>query len=182
MLEDLSDAELLTRSARDAQAFACFYRRYVDAVIAYFSVRTPQPEIAADLTSETFAAALLAAKRFSAERGTAVAWLFGIAHHKLTDSQRRSFVEKAARDRLGMEPVLIEDADLARIAELGSPIGAVAALAHLPHEQRDAVVARILNEDSYDAIAGKLRVSEAVVRQRVSRGLRTLRQRLEDAT
>lgn len=48
----------------------------------------------------------------------------------------------------------------------------------LPAEQRDAVLARVVAERSYTQIAADLEVSEAVVRQRVSRGLGVLRGRL----
>jgi DNA-directed RNA polymerase specialized sigma24 family protein len=41
------------------------------------------------------------------------------------------------------------------------------------------VVARHINGESYAEIAERLACSQSVVRQRVSRGLRTLRTRLE---
>jgi RNA polymerase sigma-70 factor (ECF subfamily) len=52
------------------------------------------------------------------------------------------------------------------------------ALARLPEEQQRAINARVVQDRDYAEIAGELRCSEAVVRQRVSRGLRTLRARL----
>src|SRR3712207_6295862 len=51
-----SDEELL--SATDARSFEFFYRRHVDTLLGYFARRTGNAEMAADLTSETFAAAL----------------------------------------------------------------------------------------------------------------------------
>jgi DNA-directed RNA polymerase specialized sigma24 family protein len=39
---------------------------------------------------------------------------------------------------------------------------------------------RILDEKSYDRLASELDCSEALVRQRVSRGLRRLRARMEE--
>jgi RNA polymerase sigma factor (sigma-70 family) len=48
-------------------------------------------------------------------------------------------------------------------------------LSDLPADQREAVRRRVLAEDDYAAIAADLDCSEAVVRQRVSRGLATLR-------
>jgi DNA-directed RNA polymerase specialized sigma24 family protein len=41
--------------------------------------RTRDAELAADLTAETFAAALAARARFDPGRGSASAWLFGLA-------------------------------------------------------------------------------------------------------
>jgi RNA polymerase sigma-70 factor (ECF subfamily) len=48
----------------------------------------------------------------------------------------------------------------------------------VPAEQWEALVARVIEEREYSEIASSLRCSEMVVRQRVSRGLRTLRRRL----
>lgn len=49
----------------------------------------------------------------------------------------------------------------------------------LPLDQRNAIVEYVIDEQSYPELAAGLRCSEAVVRQRVSRGLRTLRKMLE---
>ena len=77
-----------------------------------------------------------------------------------------------------MEPLALDDDTVARINALdGEP--AVAALDELPAEQRAAVLGRVVDEQSYSQLASQLRCSESVVRQRVSRGLRTLRDRLE---
>ena len=54
-----------------------------------------------------------------------------------------------------------------------------AELAGLPPEQRAAVEARVVDEQLYADIARDEDVSEAAVRQRVARGLRSLRARLK---
>jgi DNA-directed RNA polymerase specialized sigma24 family protein len=54
------------------------------------------------------------------------------------------------------------------------------ALSYLPDDQARAVQARIVDEHEYEDIARELRTSEAVVRQRVSRGLSALRRQVED--
>ena len=51
------------------------------------------------------------------------------------------------------------------------------ALAGLPADQREAVLARIVDERDYGEIAADLR-SESVARKRVSRGLARLRDQL----
>src|ERR687895_1627863 len=92
-----SDDALLRQTREDPEAFGVFYRRHVDAVLAFFRIRTGDPELAADLMAETFAAALLAAPRFKPRREPAAAWLFTIGRRKLIDSWRRGKVEDAAR-------------------------------------------------------------------------------------
>ncbi len=63
-----SDAELLARTRLDAQAFGDFYRRYERPILGYLMARTRNPDLAADLTSEVFAAALGAADSFDPDR------------------------------------------------------------------------------------------------------------------
>ena len=53
------------------------------------------------------------------------------------------------------------------------------ALQELPEAHRTAIEGRVLEEESYDALAARLRCSNSVVRQRVSRGLRMMHDRLE---
>jgi RNA polymerase sigma factor (sigma-70 family) len=170
-----TDAQLL---AGDAECFGHFYARHEDVVLAFFLRRVARPELAADLTAETFAAALASRRSHDPERGDARGWLFGIARHVLAGSLRRGRVEDDARRRIGLERLVLDDAALARVEELaGAP--ALAALADLPDDQRTAVAARVVDDRSYAELAATLRCSESVVRQRVSRGLRTLRARLE---
>jgi RNA polymerase sigma factor (sigma-70 family) len=170
-----ADALLL---AGDGHDFAAFYRRHEDAVLAFFLRRTGGGDLAADLTAETFARALAGRRRFDPSIGDAGAWLFGIARNLMATSLKRGRVDDSMRRRLGIEPLTLDDEAIARINELdGSP--AAAALDELPVDQRTAVVGRVLEEQSYPELAGRLRCSESVVRQRVSRGLRALRNRLE---
>jgi hypothetical protein len=48
---DISDGELLAASSSRPDAFAAFYDRYETAVVGYFTRRTGDPEVAADLTA-----------------------------------------------------------------------------------------------------------------------------------
>ncbi len=176
------DDDLLTRFASgDPDAFVAFYRRHLAAVLGFFLRRTGDPELTADLTAEVFAAALLAAERYRPGERPALAWLYGIAAHKLADSRRRGRVEDEARRRLALAPLMVDDAELARVEELADPGAAQAALRALPPTQRDAVLARVVDERPYAEIAAEMRCSELLVRQRVSRGLRALRAQIEEA-
>jgi RNA polymerase sigma-70 factor (ECF subfamily) len=176
--DHLTDEELLTSG--EPAAFGTFYRRRVRGVLGYMMRRTGDPEAAADLTAETFAAAIVARGRFRADGAPAGAWLFSIAHRKLVDYQRRGSADERARRRLGMErrPIGAEDAALIRL--LGDDV-TVRELAQLPQDQRTAVEARVLEERSYSDIAQELGTSETVVRMRVSRGLASLRARIRSA-
>jgi len=131
------EEELLERFvAGDPAAFVRFYRKHLAAILAFFLRRTGDPELTADLTAEVFSAALLAAPRYQPGDLPALAWLYGIASHKLADSRRRGRVEDEARRRLALEPL---------------------------------------------GIASEMSCSELVVRQRVSRGLKSLRSQIKES-
>jgi RNA polymerase sigma-70 factor (ECF subfamily) len=178
-LEQLDDEELLALTGRDAEAFGVFYERHERTIAVYCVRRTGDREMVADVTAETFAVALRSAARFKAGGPPAVAWLIGIARNVLRDSHRRGRVQDATRRRLGMQPVDFSEASLERIDALLDDGLAQEhwrrLLESLPEDQRAAVRARVIDERDYGDIAGQLQTSEAVVRQRVSRGLRALR-------
>lgn len=175
-----SDAVLLALARHDAEAFGVFYDRFEREVLGYFMRATGRAELAADLTAEVFAAALSGAAGFRPELGSARAWLFGIARHELADTWERGRVEDRARRQLGMEPLALGDAELERIEELASSdTDALRLLQELPEDQRRAINGRVLEQREYAELAIRLRCSQSVVRQRVSRGLRTIRERLE---
>jgi RNA polymerase sigma factor (sigma-70 family) len=176
-----SDAELLAATRSEPDAFAAFYDRYEAAVIGYFMRRTSDPELAADLTAEVFAAALGAAHRYRPQTPTAAGWVFAIAHNTLATSLRRGRVEAHARRRMGIsEAIAFDSGELERVESAAGADGWVTELMErLPAEQRQAVRARILEERAYPDIAHELHTSELVVRKRVSRGLSSLRAELE---
>jgi RNA polymerase sigma factor (sigma-70 family) len=177
-LDRLSDEELLVLARDTPQAFDAFYRRHVHAVQGYFRRRVFEVETAFDLTAETFASVLRAVPRYEPRPEPARAWLFGIARNTFLEALRRGRVEDRARQSLAMEPIVLDDADVATL-ELLSETPAVEALDGLPDDQRAAVMARHVDGESYAEIATRLECSQSVVRQRVSRGLRTLKARLE---
>jgi RNA polymerase sigma-70 factor (ECF subfamily) len=177
--ERASDEDLLEATPRDPEAFGAFYLRYEQRVLAYFLARTGDAEVAADLAAETFAAALPASRRFRRRGEPAAAWLFGIARNTLAMSRRQGRVERRARRRLRMPPLVLTDEALERVEALDTT--ALALVDGLTPVQAEAVRAHIVEERDYSDIAKDLRCSEAVIRKRVSRGLASLRDQLEES-
>jgi RNA polymerase sigma factor (sigma-70 family) len=181
------DRDLIVRTAAgDDAAFEAFYLRYEPAVVGFHLRRTGgNRELAFDLAAETFAGVIVSSHRFDpAQAGSAAGWLFGIAANKLRESLRRGRVEASARERLAMEPVGITDDDLERVdalASLADERSIDELLSGLPEQQREAILARVVDERDYADIARDLQCSQAVARQRVARGLRTLRKGMEGA-
>jgi RNA polymerase sigma factor (sigma-70 family) len=182
-MEDLAswdDGALLREVERFEDAFEVFYRRHVQAVLAFFAAQGVDTTDAADLTAETFAAAIAASRRYRPEAAPARSWLIGIAEHKLLDRGRRYYRQREAHERLEARAGDLTERDIAEFAALDHGTGeALEALRRLPEEQREVVRARVVDEQNYEEIGRRFRISEETARQRVSRGLRTLRDRLQ---
>jgi RNA polymerase sigma factor (sigma-70 family) len=160
------------------------YARHGERLVVFFAKRCLDPEVAVDLTAETFAQAL---KNERQCRGTteeeALAWLFGIARHQLMTYFRRGRAERKALRRIGLTRPSLGEEDAARIEELAD-LQALrevlrARIAELSREQREAVHLRVVEELPYPEVARRLEVSEDAARARVSRGLRQLASSVE---
>jgi RNA polymerase sigma factor (sigma-70 family) len=183
VFDQLDDAELLLISAGRPEAFAVLYRRHAEGLLTYFVRRTFDPEVAADLTAETFAEAFSSRSRFSARGVDGGAWLYGVARHQLSRYRRRGAVDGRARARLGMPRRTISAEDYERIEEL-IDFEALRALIDdafhkLSEEQREAVRLRVVEGRTYEDMARLTACSEQAARARVSRGLRRLTTMLE---
>jgi RNA polymerase sigma factor (sigma-70 family) len=182
--ERWSDRDLLAAiAARDGEACAVFYRRHLARTVAFLLRETWDPELAADLAGEVFAAVIVAASRYQAQTESAAPWVLGIARNTLGASRRRGRVEAGARRRLEMEPIELAEDDLDETEALAASEARVVVelVESLPSTQRQAVEAHVVHERSYREIADQLQVSEMVVRKRVSRGLGRVRKRLEQS-
>lgn len=169
----------MSRSLRDPDAFAGFYEQYVERVSVFFVRRVFDPEVAVDLTAETFAVALECRTQF---RGTSAeqeqGWLFGIAKNLLSTYWRRGHSEQSAVRRLGLErgPLGTEDIEYlhhrAGLDELRARLAET--LDAVTPDQAAAITARVLQDRDYADIANEFRTSPDVIRARVSRGLRSM--------
>src|SRR3954447_10817087 len=159
--------------------FSLLYRTHSRAVRAFLARRCLDPQLAMDLTAETFAQAFAGRGRFrGGSEEEAVAWLYGIARNQLALHFRRGTAERKALGRLGIDPPSLGEEDYLRIEHLIGLDQVRAALrdhfCQLAPEQQEALTLRIVDQRPYAEIAARLQVSEPVVRARVSRGLRRL--------
>lgn len=179
-LESASDAALLSARRREEDAYAIFYRRHVASVLSYVRSRGLDPHAAADVVSLTFFAALKARKTYRPQNDTALPWLISIASRQIIDAHRiTDRQDRVARRVADLFPRDLTQTDVA--AYTGSHEApddrVVSAVQKLPADQREAVTRRIVDELDYPSLANELGVSQAAARQRVSRGLQTLRTR-----
>jgi RNA polymerase sigma factor (sigma-70 family) len=162
-------------------ALAEFEQLYVsnfDVVMAYFARRCAEPQVVADLTSETFVRAAGGFGSFDPGKGSARAWAFGIAARVYAQHCERSANDRDAVARLARHRTL----DVDEIDELTGRIDAERAgralierCSRLPALERAAVDLVDLSGLTPKEAAAALGVSRVVLRKRLSRARTRLR-------
>ena len=181
MLGDSERANATASARPSGSALAVFeriYRRNIAVVTAYFARRCAEPQVVADLTSETFVRAAGAFAGFDPRRGTARAWLFGIAGHVFAAHCAQAAHGRDAVARLAQRRPLDGD----EIEELAAKIDAertgrelIARCSRLPELERAAVELVDLAGLTPKEAATALDVSRVVLRKRLSRARARLR-------
>lgn len=177
-MRDRRHARLLQKACRgDREAFRTLFEELHTPVFQYLDRRLADIHDTEDLVSTVFHKFLGNLGNFDPNRGSVTAWLMTMARHALIDHLRRrrntvdmdevaEILAGPARDPLaGM--IRTEEAERVR-AELGS----------LPVETRELVALRYGEGLNCREIALTTGLSEAAVKQRLSRAVRHLRRRL----
>ena len=152
----------------DPESFRAFYDEALPRVYGYFLHRCGgSTAVAEDLTQDTFLAAVAELKKERRVK-TPVAWIYGIARHKLLDHYRRQerderSVRAAQEAEAGDENFVVEDSDDARER-------AVAALASVAPTQRAALVLCYVDGFSMSEAAAMLDKSVEAVESLLARG------------
>ncbi len=172
-------------STGTAGEFERLYRANVDAVTAYFARRTSDPHLIADLTADTFVEVITGFGSFDPRKGTARAWVFGIAGHVYAahcesfSRQQHRLERLAGRRDLDHDQVeeLLERVDAERAGrEL------IAALATLPERDRAVIeLVDIAGLASKEAAAA-LGLPPGTTRMRLMRARTRLRKTTADST
>jgi RNA polymerase sigma factor (sigma-70 family) len=161
-----------------AAEFERLYRANVDAVTAYFARRTIDPQVVADLTADTFVAAITGFGSYDPLKGTARAWVFGIAGHVYAShcaaySQQQDQLKRlGGRRELDQDQVdeLLERIDAERAAR-----GLLSELARLPERYRAVIdlvdIAGLQPKEAADALG----LPQGTVRMRLMRARAQLR-------
>src|SRR5438552_16298975 len=127
------------------------YRAALPQVYGYLLPRCGSTAIAEDLTAETFLAAVTASRQGSLPEVN-IAWLIGVARHKLVDHWRR--LAREERSLAAAEPSTTEVDD--PWDEWFDAEAAHAALARLPIPQRAALTLRYLDGLSVATVSEQL--------------------------
>jgi RNA polymerase sigma-70 factor (ECF subfamily) len=152
-------------------------------IVRYLSRTALCPEIAADLAAETFAVVVRDLHRFDPARGSAGAWVSGIARNQLRSWMRRGVVDARARQRLKIVTPAYHDLDEASVhADVdNAPVRAAVrgALRSLSDADQQVIHLRVLDRLPYDQVAMALGCSAGAARVRSSRALARLRAAVE---
>jgi RNA polymerase sigma-70 factor (ECF subfamily) len=123
-----------------ADPVVAIYQRALPQVYGYLLPRCGSAALAEDLTADTFVAAVAAARTRGVSDVT-VAWLVGVARHKLVDHWRRLAREQRGLAMAEMAGDGVDDP----WGEWLDAESAHAALARLPAHQRSALTLRYLD-------------------------------------
>ncbi len=178
-----AEAELLFRSRDDPAAFRAFYDQWSAAVLAYFQRRVHDPDLALELTAETFAVAFEKRARFRWMGKSPAAWLFGIAKRILFRHLRHQDVDHRATQRLGMQVPETDPDSYGRIEELmdGERLRALVleALEQCRPADREVLELHIIDERPYPEVAELLGCTVNNARVKVHRALARIEAHLE---
>ena len=167
--------------------FELLYRANVDAVTAYFARRAAEPQVVADLTADTFVAAITSFGSFDPRKGSGRAWVFGIARRVYasyceTYSQQQHRLQRLA-GRRELDPDQVEEL-LNRIDAERACRDMLAGLAELPERDRAVIELVDITGLRPQEAAAALGLAPGTVRMRLLRARARLRkeaQRQPDA-
>ena len=159
-------------SASATSKFEEAYRSNVRDITRYFARRWTEPQLVADLTSETFTRAITSYSTYDARRGSERAWLVGIARHVHADHCDRLERLDDVRVRAAVHVELSIDATddvIARIDAERDAREVLAALASLPEIDRSIIELVDIAGLSQRETAAVLGLSHGAMRVRLMR-------------
>jgi RNA polymerase sigma factor (sigma-70 family) len=173
-----TDAELVTSSVRDPEAFTQLFERHWQAIFRYCQSRAGSA--GEDIAAEAFRVAFDRRGRYDTGYGDARPWLFGIASNLLRDHFRTARREEHKLTRSAALDALEQTADETGKLErqlLGPELAD--ALQGLPAADRDALLLLAWADLDYEQIAQALGVPLGTVRSRIHRARQRVRDYLE---
>jgi RNA polymerase sigma-70 factor (ECF subfamily) len=173
---DLTAADLVSARRREPAAVTRIYTAYAPALFRFFLAAVGDRPTAEDLTGDVFKGAIEDLPRFRGPVEALGGWLFGIAHHDLSDYRRQArhrvqplddLLEEAAAAGGAMDP---EELALERVE--GDRV--LAALRQLTCDQREVLLLRLVADLTAPEVAGILNKSTDAVKALQHRGLASL--------
>ncbi|GAB3948243.1 RNA polymerase sigma factor [Kribbella albertanoniae] len=174
------DGRVVEDSVADGELFTLIFDRYGEQVHAYLARRVG-PDVAEDLTAETFFIAFRQRSRFDSHVGVVRAWLFGIAtnllrRHRRTETRRWRAMAKLPPPEIYGE---LEERAATQLTAQASRPRLAAALARLAPRDREAFLLVAFGDLTYDEAAKALGIAHGTVCSRIARARRRIRESLD---
>jgi len=172
------DDVLAAAQAGAGWAFEVLYRDLSPAVTGYLRLHgAAEPD---DLASETFLGVFTGLAGFSGDEDALRAWVFTIAHRRLIDDwRRRSRRPRIADDDTDLAGRVGGDVEDDVLVRVGTE-SVHRLCAQLPDDQRAVLLLRILADLTVEQVAQVMGRSVGSVKALQRRGLRSLRDRIEN--
>jgi RNA polymerase sigma-70 factor (ECF subfamily) len=184
----VSDEELMQRLLNhDRNAFEEIYDRYGDLVYSTALRVLRDPQLAEDISQETFVRLWRKPESYVAERGRFLTWLISVTRNRAVDEVRargrRLRHETASPEEQERELPADTADDPVLNAQLAEQRRIVrAALAELPPEQRRTIELAFFAGLTQQEIADRLSQPLGTVKTRIRLGMQKLREALAPAT
>jgi RNA polymerase sigma factor (sigma-70 family) len=174
-----SDADLIARSLAEPDLFTAVFDRHSAEILRYAYARLG-PELAEDVTAETFLDAFRRRSTYDCAWSDARPWLYGIAvrqigRHRRVEARRLRLLRSALADG-PIEDHSDRAAERVTAERLGPRLAAV--VAALPQQDRELLLLIAWAELSYAEVATALGTTASAVKSRLHRIRVKLRQEL----
>lgn len=178
-----SDDDLLRLISNGQEfAFLAFYRRHQSAVYRFALQMSGKPQIAEEVTQDVFMTVMRVAKHYDSKRGSAPAYLYGIARNFVLRSLERERPYTTALEEVENENSLAADRDLVGELTRNERIESLRkAVLALPPAYREVVVLCDLNEMDYAQAAAALGCAIGTIRSRLHRARALLMEKMRAA-
>ncbi len=183
--ERLSDGALLRRAAKgDEDAFRVLYARHQGALYRFALRMIGSAWAAEEVVQEVFLTLIRDPKKYDAQRGPFLAFLFGITRNRVMKhferTPRETTLEEGTEHSASAHAMLQDSRTPAHWVEQQERFARVrAAVLELPPEFREVVVLCELEELSYEEAAQRIGCPIGTVRSRLHRGRALLLAKLE---
>jgi RNA polymerase sigma-70 factor (ECF subfamily) len=167
---ELSDAELIERSRREPDCFAAIFDRHAAEILRYAHARLG-PDLAEDITAETFLAAFRRRDHYDLAWADARPWLYGIAirligKHRRSETRYRRMLQAVPAQRLDGD---FGDRSADRVTAQQLRPRLAEALNGLRAQDRELLLLIAWAGLSYEEAAQALGLTTAAVRSRLNR-------------
>lgn len=190
MVDLTAEQEIIEKARLDPSNFGPIFDAYYSAIFSYALRRVANPVVAQDITAETFYKALTNIHKFKWQGISISHWLYRIGTNELRMYFRKNKYQSHSlnlmSERVGFDPIdeqnLADEIDeiQTRLERNKEFLRAQKLLITLPVKYQEVIALRFGENKKLSEIASILEKKEGTVKSLLSRGLRLLREQMEE--